>query len=142
MIMSNTFVDTLGMYVSIVGFTIAPLLKTRFTVCKPRATSGARGASSLVCWLSRADSPLTGSSTKASAWRSDVMREGSSSHLGVIVSADKASQLSVNDGAWDVAFPCWQVLGWRGCSGTWKSVSVVNGVWSFPSCLVLDRFLD
>ena len=34
MIMSNTTVDTMGMDVGIVSVTIAPLLKSCFTMCK------------------------------------------------------------------------------------------------------------
>ena len=49
------------------------------------------------CCLLRPDSPLAASSTDASAWCGDVMRVGSGGH-GVIISADRVSQLSVNDG--------------------------------------------
>ena len=68
MIMSNTIVGTLSMDVGTVRFTIAPLLQSRFTVCKLRATSGARGASSFFHRLLCADSPLEASTTNASAW--------------------------------------------------------------------------
>ena len=106
---------------------------------KLRGASGARSAPPLVCCLLCADCPLAASSTSASAWCRDVMREGSGRHLGVIVSADRVSQMSVNDGVWDGAFTCLQVLGWRGGSSTCPrclipGTSLRCGVWSFPAC--------
>ena len=104
--MSNTSVDTIGMDVGVARVTIAPLLKSCFSMCNLRAADGARGAPSRVCCLLRVDGTLAASSTNASAWCSDVMREESGRHLGVIVSADRVSQLSVNDGFRNVCVTC------------------------------------
>ena len=85
MIMSNTTVDPMSVNVGIVRFSIAPLLKSCFSMCKLRAASGPRSAPSLVCCLLRADCGSAASTANASAWGCNVVCEERSWHLNVIV---------------------------------------------------------
>ena len=61
-------------------------------------TAHAAGSTfAFVCTLLCADSPLAASASNLSTWCGSVVYTKSGWHLGVIVSADKLSQLSFGD---------------------------------------------
>ena len=101
MIMSNSTIDTLSIYVGTLGMSIGPLLQARFAMADHTCSTLA-----FVRRLLCADSPLGAPASNLPPWRSNVVHEGSSRHLGFIVSADKVSQFSVNDGGRVRAFTC------------------------------------
>ena len=108
MIMTETSIDTKCMYVVMIGLTIAPLLKSRFTVSE--SYSSQVTGSTLAFTLGRlcTDAPFAASFSNHTSWCSSVVYCWCIWHRSVwnirsvlslrgIVSADKVSQLSVND---------------------------------------------
>ena len=106
--MSKSAIDTLSMYVGTLGISIGPLLQTRFAMAELLTTHAAGSTLEFVCRVLCADSPLAASVPDLSTRCGNVVHKGSSWHrgvvitgrilpLGVIVSADRVSQLSVND---------------------------------------------
>ena len=89
--------DTLSINVGALRVAVRPLLQTCFTMAELLTTHAAGCTFAFVCSLLRADSPLAASAPDLSTWSGHVVHEGGSWHLGVIVSADRLSQLSFGD---------------------------------------------
>ena len=105
------------MYVLMVGFTVAPLLKTCFTMSESCPTQ--RASSTLAFSLGKlcTDAPFAASSSDRASWCSNVvycwrdwhrsiLTTGSVLPVCVTVAADNRSQLSVNDGRRVKIVPC------------------------------------
>ena len=104
-----------------IGFTIAPLLETCFTMTKSRATHVAGSTLAFTRGRLCTDAPFTTSPSNRASWCSNVVYCWRVWHRSVsinrsvlslrgIVSADKVSQLSVNDDGRVKIVPCERCL--------------------------------
>ena len=132
MIMANSSIDTVGTDVGALSVSVTPLLQACFTVAELLTARAAGSALTFVQGWLCADTPCTTSASSLASWRGnvvyrrgiwhlDVVITGSILPLGFRVSADRRSQLSVNDGG-----------GARGFPFAWSQV--------FPRRLVLDLY--
>ena len=108
MIAGNSAIDPQSMDEGTMRVAVATLLHSQWVNCL-LTTHGTGCTLTFVGRGLRADRPLAALSANVSAWGLD----GGGGHVSVVVSADRMCQSSVNDGGWDVIFPCKQVLGWR-----------------------------
>ena len=117
MIMSETPVGTVCMYVVMVGFAITPLLESCLAVSESCSAHTAGSTFAFACRRLCTDAPLAASSTNRASRSGDVMHCWYVWHQNIwyivsilslrgIVSADKVSQLSVNDDVSVKIVPC------------------------------------
>ena len=146
MIMPETPVDTVCMYVVMVGFAITPLLETCFNVGESYSAHAAGSIFALVCWRLCTDAPLAASSTNRASrsgdvmhcwyvWHQNIWYIGSILSLRGIVSADKVSHLSVNDDVRVKNVPCeWCLIvpGWLADRDRQRQTETHGDRWSGP----------